>query len=324
MISDILSILKFITDSQTRDTIKAITQATSKKQSDWKNHIFVEKGDFKENNWVNIDVFTNNLFQHVRDTGISETKFRRFTSAYTELIDNAYQHGGIKSNKGSVSINCIFSKWFIQIEVKDSGNGFDLHESLEKVRSDRDDGLRDGKSGLELVRELCDKVEVKKTRVVAVIAGEDRMHVLSKVDKVGKVDLLEVTVIEDEQWSFLPPSWEPFRDAIEKANQPLILVRFGKMQSRAEGSSVPMAKDVFFVENSVMTVVRRTLVGRRKMRPIIVECALNKNHYYGYVTPDRWVYDDLKELETDNLKFFRNIRDANIWLQECALKIKTG
>jgi anti-sigma regulatory factor (Ser/Thr protein kinase) len=322
MISDILSILKFITDAQTRDTVKAIAQATSKKQSDWKKHVFVMKGKFKETEWINIDAFTNDLFQRVKDTGISETKFRRFTSAYSELIDNAYQHGGLNAKKGIVSINCIYSKWFIQIEIKDNGNRFDLYKSLEKVRNDREQGLREGKSGLELVRELCDKVEIRKSCVIAVIAGEDRMQILSNVEKFGNTELLEVTVIEDEQWSFLPPSWETFRDAIEKASQPIILVRVGKMQSRAEGNSITTAKEVFFVENNVMSAIRRTLVGRRKMRPIIVDCALNKNHYYAYVMPDRWVYDDLKELETNNLKFFRNVSDANAWLKECAMHVK--
>lgn len=246
MIADILSILKFITDAQTRDTVKAIAQATSRNQDDWRKYVYVMKGQFRDSEWINIDAFTNELFRRVKDTGITETKFSRFRSVYTELIDNAHQYGG-NATKKIVSINCIFSKWFIQIEIKDNGKGFNLGESLTKVRLDKMEGLREGKSGLELVSELCDKLEVKKSRVTAVIAGEDRIQVLTKTEKIGKAELLEITVVEDEQWSFLPPSWESFRDVIEKAIQPLVLIRFGRIQEKLvnQGSSVSSQRSFF-------------------------------------------------------------------------------
>lgn len=322
MLSDFLSVLKFLTDSQTRDTIKAISQVASHKQSDWKKNVYSMREQFKISEWVKINAFSNDLFQRIKNTGISESKFQRFTTIYSELVDNAYNHGCGGKNNCKVTIQCLFSKWFIQLEVADDGRGFDLKKVLQKVDDERADSrIRHGQSGIELILELSDSVEVKKSRVLVVIAGEDRIKIKTTVVGLEKREMCIVTIEEDEQWSFLSPSWEPLRDTLETITQPLILVRFGKPTTmKDEGPALPQ-KFYPMDSSGVMGVTKP----RRKAKPIITECALDKNHYFAYVTPERWVYDDLKKLENSdddendikNLRFFRNENDAISWLKEC-------
>lgn len=330
MLSDILNILKFFTDSQTRDTMKAIKMVASSRQKDWRKNVHHVREQFSIANWMKINAFTNDLFERVQNTDISQEKYRRFTTVYSELINNAHDYGCRTNPKCKIIVDCIYSRWFIQLEIKDGGNGFDLHDSLEAVQKQRDEGKRKGKSGLEIVMDLSDKFEVKKTCIVVVIAGEDRIKTHTAIEKINEADLLLVTVEEDREWSFLAPSWQPLRDTLEKATQPLILVRFGKSSEKSNERVIVLGnfgekhsseaytkaqqpKEKFFIEDS--HVMRITNV-RGRAKPIIIDCALDKNHHFAYITPDRWVYDDLKELETANLKFFRNTKDAYYWLRE--------
>lgn len=321
MLSDIVNVLKFLTESQTRDTIAAITQIASREQSNWKKNLHSMKQQFRISDWAKINAFTNDLFERVANTGISETKIHRFTTIYSELVDNAYSHGCKDNKKGKVTIQCIYSKWFIQLEVTDNGKGFDLEKTLNAVRNERTQLIRHGKSGLEIVIELSDKVEVKKSRVSVVIAGEDRIKILTSSEKLNYKDLLVVTVEEDNQWSFLFPSWEPLRETLEAATQPYVLVRFDKSFHVDLNDSEVTIKTRPETRVNTNSSIRQTKP-RRTVIPIITEYALDKKHYFAYITRDRWVYNDLKRLEDNsdgikNLRIFQNEGEAREWLKNC-------
>lgn len=311
MLSDILNIFKFITDSSTRETIQSIARIASERQVDWKKNVFSMKGEFRLSDWFKINAFTNELFRRVRETGISDSKYDRFTTVYTELVENAYHHGCNKKKRCKVKISCIFSKWFIQLEVADTGKGFSISDIEERIRQEKRTESRIGlkKTGLEVVLELSDNLEIKKkSRVIVVIAGENRVKIHETIEKAEGKNILVVTVEEDSQWSFLYPSWEPLRDALERTEEPLILVRFGRLKVEDTSPVVPQKK--FVPDNSSLRITKRA----RQALPVILECALNRNSLYAYVLSDRWVYDNFSEFETENLHFFRNESNAKAWL----------
>lgn len=305
MLPNILDVLKFITDSKTGDFVKSISKIASQQQVDCSRDVIVFTGRFRHSEWYKIKAFANELFSKILETGINESKYKRFKTVFSELVTNAYKHGCRNKKNCYVRVRCKFSRWYIQLEVSNTGKGMDLEKALKKVERQRIKGYRQGKSGLEIVSELTDVMEVKKSQIVVIIAGEDRIKIHTEVHRVENTDLLLITVEENDEWGFLPPKWESLRDTLEKVEERLILVRFGKYRT--------IKDEARFVEDSdSMRITHR----RRMAKPIITECALDKNHFFAYVTADRWVYEDMRELEKDNLRFFRNSNDAYFWLKD--------
>jgi anti-sigma regulatory factor (Ser/Thr protein kinase) len=320
MLTDIISILKFATDPQTRNTVGAILNAASQKKPNWKAQIQLESFEFNQSNWALINAFTNELFRKISATKISRTKLSRFKSVYTELLNNAYNHGCKGKSRWKISVKCIYSRWFIQLEVKDNGKGFIVDSALEKVKNERWNDERKGRSGLELARDLSDSIFIdgKNSRITIVIAGEDRINIYKSIEKHGKHDLLIITWADKDEWSFLAPDWEPLSNILNSATQRLILVRFAS-PSRADEAQVgtkaigvpPVEKEDEEYEEVDKDFSTQEL---RQARPIITECGLDTNHLFAYIISSYWAYTDLKELETENLRFFRNEPDAKNWL----------
>jgi len=320
MFTDFLNFLKFITDSQTRDTVKAFAEVASRKQKDWKQYVRSVSGKFTVAEWAKINAFTNDLFQKVLESGLSESKFRRFKTAYSELVDNAYHHGCKKRSNCKVTIKCVFSKWFIQLEITDTGKGFNYEEALDNVHQERWEEKRSGKSGLEVVSDVVDSLHIHKSRILIVIACDDRIKVHKSTERISRKELLTIIVEADKDWSFLSPDWTPLREALDEANQELVLVRFG---TSVDTHNVPFATKKKFhmvtIDKDDDDLLRPTRP--RREAKIVISEAMDENRYYAYVVPTHWVHSDMKELQTDNLKFFQTELDAKNWLRKCAKQL---
>ena len=324
MIGDILNILKFVTDTNTRETVKAFTDVAARHQKNWRRQIHSVSGKFTVAEWVKINVFTNELFQQIAEVGLSSSKLKRFKTIYSELIDNAYHHGCKKRQKCRVTVKCVYSKWFIQLEVVDSGEGYDFDEAQQKIEQERIEGKRTGKSGIEVVKEIADIFEVHKARVLVVIAGEDRIRVRTKIEDMGQKELVTIFVETDPDWSFLSPDWTPFREAFDEHKQDLVLVRFGVAADKPDSLIPKETKIVLapepreFRDNDDMLGPTTT---RRVFKKIITEAA-DINRYFAYVIPSHWVFHDMNELQAENLKLFQTEDDARVWLEKQALNLQ--
>ena len=316
MLSDILSVLKFATDPQTRNILNAIITVAARKQPDWKKQIQTENFEFNQSNWAMLSAFTNELFQNIRVTNISPTKLSRFKTIYTELINNAYHHGCKERNKWKIGIKCVYSRWFIQLEVKDDGKGFLVDSVLQNVNRERLEGTRQGKSGLELVRDLSDSmfVQGRQSNVSIVIAGNDRIGISTKTEKYGKHDMLIITWVDNNEWSFLSPDWEPLSNTLNSAIQQLILVKFDTPRKDLIERSIEMSTERKIGMPPDEQEKTFSTQDVKKVRPIITECGSDKSHLFAYIISSDWVYHELKELETPNLEIFRNELDARKWL----------
>jgi anti-sigma regulatory factor (Ser/Thr protein kinase)/ribosomal protein L40E len=320
MLTDIISLLKVATDPKTRDTITAIIGVASRKQPNWKEQIRVEGYQFTPENSATINAFTNELFRKVLKTGISQGKLERFTTVYSELINNAYYHGCQGKSKWKIIVRCVYSRWFIQLEVSNSGDGFDIQAAMRKVAEERGNGKRHGKSGLELVRDLTDSMYVdgKKSKISIVIAGENRINITTSEELHNKYNLLVVTWKDNEDWSFLIPDWEPLNEVLTKATQSLILIRFGTHSG--DDSAEVRSKKINSPDGEI-DIGKKSTTKIRAAKPIITECALDTDHLFAYIISEKWVYEELVELETENLRFFRNESEAKHWLIETAKEL---
>lgn len=320
MLGDIINVLKFVTDTNTRETVKAFTEVAARRQKNWRRHIYTMSGKFSVAEWVKINAFTNELFQQVAEVGLSSSKLKRFKTVYSELTNNAYQHGCKKRHKCKVTIKCVYSKWFIQLDIADSGAGFDFDEAIKKVNNERNEGKRTGKSGIEVVSEIADIFQVQKARVSVVIAGEDRIKVYTNIEKVGQKELVTIFVETDPDWSFLSPDWTPFREAFDAHKQELWLVRFGEAADRPD-SLIPKETEIVLVPEKRAFKDNDDILGptgvRRVVKKIITEAA-DINRYYAYVVPSHWVFDDMKVLQAENLRLFQSEDEARIWLENKA------
>jgi anti-sigma regulatory factor (Ser/Thr protein kinase) len=322
MLSDILSVLRFATDPQTQNTLNAIASAASRKQPNWKAQVKLEQFKFDQSNWAMLGAFTNELFQNIKATNVSQTKLNRFKTIYTELVNNAYHHGCKDRSRWKIGIKCIYSRWFIQLAIKDDGKGFLVDSALKKVRGERLDGTRQGRSGLELVRDLSDSmfVDGKESMITIVVSGNDRIGISTTTEKHGKYNMLIVTWVDNDEWSFLAPDWEPLSNTLASATQQLIMIRF-------DTPSPTMVDVEMSLENGVIPNKKIGVPGEdeeegrqfstqemKKARPIITECGSDKSHLFAYIISSNWVYEELKELETSNLRIFRTEPDARNWL----------
>lgn len=323
MITDVLGMLQFATNPNTRATLSAILNAASRRQPNWQTQIQVAGGTFTPSNWPMISAFTNDLFLKVSATGMSRTKFERFQAVYQELISNAYDHGCAKRSRWTISVKCIFCRWYVQLEVKDDGKGFLVHEALDKVAHERANGERQGRSGLELVQTLSDSVYVRgrNSHVTVVIAGEDRIRIRTSCERLGNSDLLIVIWLDEEEWSFLVPDWKPLKDVLDTASQPLILVKFARGSSADETETYPKPIEVPDDERDPAVPATKLF---RKAWPIIKQCALDESHYFAYLVSTQWtwVYDDLRSMETSNLRFFFSELEARQWLELRARSVR--
>lgn len=301
MISTIIDILKYFTSSDTRDTVKSISQFASSLQGNWKKHIYITKANFSNANWGKIDAFSNNLFDMILEQGVSEDMYERFESVYIELVKNSYNHGILARNDYKCRIKCIYSRWFIQLEISDNNKNFNFLEALKKVELERNRNERIHTSGLEIVEELTDSRIIKNGKIIAVFVGEKKVKITKDAITIQGRDILCINVVNPPSWSFLSPSWEPLQDAINRNDRKFVLIRIGySFGSPSEDE-----------HRKTRTVDTEAL---RAVSSVISHYAPQENHWFAYLVDTLRTYKSLKKLEGRNTRIFINENEAISWL----------
>lgn len=294
MISDILSIFKFITDTQTRQTIQQIAVVASRRDKDWAKSIKHMSGRFAGNDIAKVNAFANSLFSEVETIGLSQEKIHKCQTVFSELVNNAFKHGCKSKPNCFVNIDCIYSRWFVEIEVRDEGQGFNLAKVLESSAIDRQ-----RRSGLQLVRDLADNLSTnpKGNTVTALIASADRITVETSVEKHGKTELGVITLDEQNDWHFLNASWGPLQRALNRVKQKYVLVTWKSGIKKNPWDTGRLGR----------------FIG------VVTGCQLHSERYYSFVINVDWVFQDLENLKwSANVHFSDNERDAREWLIELA------
>lgn len=304
MISTIIDLLKYFTSSETRDTVRSISQFASSLQSDWKKHIYVAKADFYNANWGTIDAFSNNLFDMILDTGISEEMYERFEDVYIELINNSYNHGILVKNNYKCRVKCIFSRWFIQLEVSDNNKKFNFFEALDEVLLERNKNERKHISGLEMVYQLSDNLIVKNGKIIAIFVGEKRIKITKDLIRFQNRRVLRITILNPPNWSFLSPSWQPLRDAIDQEEQRFVLVRIGHSFRELDEDDRMKNRLNRRVDTATM----------RAVSSVISHYSPQEHRWFAYLVDSVRIYNRLKDLEERNTKIFISENEALSWL----------
>jgi len=290
VVTEVLSLLKFVTDKQTRDTVQSIAQKVSSRDKDWIKSIRRMSGRFAPSDIARIDMFANSLIAELKRVGLSDDKIRKFYIVFSELVHNAFKHGCKGLRRCKIAISCIYSPWFVEIEVQDQGKGFDLEDVLQSKASRRS---RPGRSGLQLVRDLVDNLttNAKGNRVVALITGGGRIAATPSIERYGGEELCIITLREDDEWHFLAPNWQVLQQTLDRVTQEFIMVTWGDAK-----------------QNPYDTACLGGLV------PVITGCRITVEKVYAFVRSFDWILQDLQELSSANLRFFENEHDARNWL----------
>ena len=102
------------------------------------------------------------LSTHIsKKASLSEEKSDNLAIALTELVNNAILHGNKSHPDKEVRIRVKYYPKYVQISVKDQGNGFDPLKLADP--RDPENLWKDSGRGIFLVRNLVDKVEFNST-----------------------------------------------------------------------------------------------------------------------------------------------------------------
>jgi len=218
MIGDIVSILRFITDPDTRKTVEVLANIPSISRLDWKRNVKTASAKFSGNEFFKVSGFANALIADMKTSSLSENEIKKFETVFGELVRNAFRHGCNEAVDCKVSINCTYCPWFVALEISDTGRGFDTANALLQ----KDDDTH----GLQLVKRIAFRLTTNKkgNSLTALMIAEPALQILPRVEKYRGAEILVLPVVDRYDWSYLIADWEPLRDAVKHAAQKLILV----------------------------------------------------------------------------------------------------
>lgn len=218
MIDDILMMLRFITDPETRKTIRILASIPSRNKLDWRRDVRRASARFSGIEPFKVMNFANALINDMKALNVSENDIKRFKTVFDELIRNAFEHGCHAVKKCRVSINCTYSRWFIALEVSDSGEGFDFSEALAFQG--------DNTHGLQLVDKLAFKLTANKkgNSLTALLISEPVLRILPRIEECCGKEILVLRVVDEQDWNYMIADWEPLRNAVKRASQNLVLI----------------------------------------------------------------------------------------------------
>lgn len=303
--SDVLNFLKFVTDPNAKNTLADILRVVSRTQKNWKKDIKSVKAEFNGNESYTLSVFVNSLLDDFAVVGLSKNKISDFKIVFSELINNAFEHGCRHSEKCKIVVQCVYSRWFIHLQVSDSGKGFDLEKTLEKLQQQTDSNPTQSKHGLQVVKNIAFRVYSNKkgNLIAAVLTGQDNIEVIPATEHFKGKELLIVNIRSDRAWYYIVADWKPLTRIVDSYHKmKLIYINAIDMDWTTK------------VGESAKTVVERF--------------SETQDRYYAFVVSDQCEDEfELSNLDTDNVKVFREseITRAKSWLIEKAQKqVKTA
>ena len=291
MLSDILSFLRFITDPDTRSTLASLSHFASGTNKTWKDDIKTATAKFSGEEPYKMNAFANFLLDEIRSIGIPSEEIQEFEIVFTELINNAFEHGCKHSKNCQVTIRCNYSRWFIRLEVSDSGKGFDFERTL----------AQGDQHGLQIIKKLAYKFKANKkgNTLTAFLLGHDTLKILPVVKKYRGHEILIMNVTGKEEWRYMVTNWEPLRKAVKYSSQRLILIDCTKIRW------------ISTVGREVKYIVAEFKEQSGKSYALVV-ASLAENAF------------ELSKLNSERFKVFfdKDIGDAEQWLYEQARKYR--
>ena len=111
-----------------------------------------------QNELAKVENLSNRISKKV---SLSEGKSDNLAIVLTELVNNAILHGNKNQPQKKVTIEVSYYETYVQVSVKDQGNGFDPL-GLKDPR-DPENIWKESGRGIFLVKNLVDKVEFHPT-----------------------------------------------------------------------------------------------------------------------------------------------------------------
>lgn len=222
MLSDILSFLRFVTDSDTRSTLASLSRLASPTNKTWKDNIKTATAKFSGEEPYKVNAFAKFLLDELKSIGIPDEKIQEFEIVFTELINNAFEHGCKHLKNSQVSIRCNYSRWFIRLEVEDSGRGFDFERKL----------AQGDQYGLQIVNKLAYKFKANKKGniLTTFLMSHDTIKILPTVKKYKGHEILIVNITGETEWNYMVTNWEPLRNIVKHSPQHLALIDCTKIR----------------------------------------------------------------------------------------------
>ncbi len=229
MLNDILLFLKFVVDPNARDTLSGILSFVSKTQKNWRRDVKTTKAEFTGNETYALSVYANSLLSEFEKIGLSANKVSDFNVVFSELVNNAFEHGCNFTDKCHVKITCTYSRWFIQLQVSDSGKGFNL---ASQVNTDDfwkhfEQDKTSTKHGLQIVNNLAIRLYTNKkgNSVTAILSGQDSMSVTPAIQKYKNQELLIIHIDSEQAWHYVVADWKPLLRIVHSyENKDLVLI----------------------------------------------------------------------------------------------------
>lgn len=222
MIDDIVKIVQLIWDRDKWSHLSEMMDHLSRRSNAWKKEISAAKATFKCAESYKVGPFLNNLMANIRKSGVAEQQVNRFVRIFNELMENAFRHGCNEKKKGTVKVVCFFCRWFIHLEVKDPGKGFDLKEQLEAATvASKGRGVA---HGLHVVDSLAYDVYNNGSTVGVILNGQSSYEAIPIVERIGDNEILAISVLSENAWYEMVTDWSPLIKIIENAQQSLFLI----------------------------------------------------------------------------------------------------
>jgi anti-sigma regulatory factor (Ser/Thr protein kinase) len=227
--SDLLGLLKFFTDPETRSAISAISGiVSSQDNNDWKKNIKSKRNVFVGNEEYKVKLLLDDLLGQLSRLGTSKNLREDFQTVFSELVANAFEHGCKHSPKGKVKISCTYSKWFVHLEVQDNGHGFDLEHILKHSKTTR--------HGLYTIKKIVYRLSSNsKGNVLTAILIDNELGLETQIEKYEGHEVLMINVLFEYEWEMLIKDWKPLISQVKHAPQNLVLIDCSKIRWSSRG-----------------------------------------------------------------------------------------
>lgn len=226
MLSVIINFLRYFRDPDVKEALSHIYRVVLRNQKGWREEIRTLRAKFRGDESYKVVAFANFAIQEFKQAGITPKQIDRFRIVFSELLRNAFEHGCKNSRRCRVSVRCIYCRWFIRLQIADSGDGFDLTSALDKWKFAVDFRRDQDRHGLWIVGQLTDSLRVNKAgnTLTAFFLTSSSFTLIPVVQRYKRHEILVLNVDDGSAWDYMAASWRPLAEALENAQQKLVLI----------------------------------------------------------------------------------------------------
>lgn len=222
MLTQTLEFLKLLLDPETRRTLSVVSSHLVKSDGEWKRRIKTLRARFSGHEEYKARGFGSFLLEELKGIGLPAETVEDCRVVLDELVTNAFYHGCDPSARGWVRLSVTYSPWFVRIEVRDSGKGFNLKNTLSAPE------ILGEEHGLQIVNKLCYQLEANKrgNSIVGFLAAEGSLKLTATSEIWRRKDIAVIKIDNLEKSFYVKKSWEVLRHALRNAKQNAVLVDF--------------------------------------------------------------------------------------------------